>query len=184
MNGSVIHAGAYFGDFLPGIAKGCFPGSKVWAFEPNLENFRCAKITVELNELPNVELYSVGLGETRCEGSLLVSGANGQSLGGGCRVIKEPDAARVSTATIQLVPADEIIPIERKISVIHLDIEGYEKHALAGALGIIRFWKPLLILETLPNEKWLADNLFGLGYRIEEKVNENTVLRARPIRDS
>src|SRR5262249_33438548 len=44
--GDVVHAGAYFGDFLPALARACGPAGKVWAFEPNDENFRCAQVTV------------------------------------------------------------------------------------------------------------------------------------------
>ncbi len=34
-NGDVIHAGTYFGDFLPALAKGLASDAKIWAFEPN-----------------------------------------------------------------------------------------------------------------------------------------------------
>ena len=47
----VIHAGAYFGDFLPAISKGLNNESMLYAFEPNLENYRCALITLTLNNI-------------------------------------------------------------------------------------------------------------------------------------
>jgi hypothetical protein len=37
-HGDIVHAGAYFGDFLPALSRSCAPGAKVWAFEPNPEN--------------------------------------------------------------------------------------------------------------------------------------------------
>ncbi|MCK6370338.1 MAG: hypothetical protein L6Q83_03265, partial [Gammaproteobacteria bacterium] len=58
--GDVVHAGTYFGDFLPALSRAC--QGTVWAFEPNLENFRCATITVLLNDLRNIELRRAGLG--------------------------------------------------------------------------------------------------------------------------
>jgi hypothetical protein len=35
--GDAIHAGTYFGDFLPAFSRACAPGAVVWAFEPNTE---------------------------------------------------------------------------------------------------------------------------------------------------
>lgn len=42
-DGDVVHAGAYFGDFLPALSAGMSAGGKVWAFEPNFENYYCAR---------------------------------------------------------------------------------------------------------------------------------------------
>ena len=44
--GDIVHAGTYFGDFLPALSVGIAPGAKVWAFEPNSVNYRCAAMTV------------------------------------------------------------------------------------------------------------------------------------------
>jgi hypothetical protein len=63
-DGDVVHAGTYFGDFLPALSKACRPDARVWAFEPNTENYRCAKITIGLNGLQNVVLTNAGLGAT------------------------------------------------------------------------------------------------------------------------
>ena len=52
--GDVVHAGTYFGDFLPAIAGALARNARAWAFEPNRENYRCARITLELNDIPNV----------------------------------------------------------------------------------------------------------------------------------
>ena len=46
--GDVVHAGTYFGDFLPALAASVASGAKVWAFDPNLESFRCSQITLLL----------------------------------------------------------------------------------------------------------------------------------------
>ena len=48
--GDIIHAGTYFGDFLPALSKACHTKAKVWAFEPNLENYKCAIVTTESQE--------------------------------------------------------------------------------------------------------------------------------------
>ena len=42
----VVHAGTYFGDFLPGLSAALKPGRTIYAFEPNAENFACAEWTL------------------------------------------------------------------------------------------------------------------------------------------
>ena len=69
--GDLVHAGTYFGDFIPALSRVCAPDAKVWAFEPNPENYRCALITTTLNNLHNVEIKNAGLGSQ--EGSMLTA---------------------------------------------------------------------------------------------------------------
>jgi Methyltransferase FkbM domain len=76
------------------------------------------------------------------------------------------------------VTVDETVPSDRKVSIIQLDVEGFEKPALAGALMTIQRCKPIIILETLPEEGWLSENIMRLGYRIAGTVHGNTLLRA------
>ena len=69
--GDIIHAGTYFGDFLPGISDALREGAMVWAFEPNSENYRCARITIELNGLHDrVKLTHAALGSS--EGTVTI----------------------------------------------------------------------------------------------------------------
>ncbi|MHA2405825.1 MAG: hypothetical protein ACXACH_03630, partial [Candidatus Hermodarchaeia archaeon] len=80
--GDIIHAGTYFGDFLPGISRGCEEGAIVWAFEPNLENYKCAMLTAQINGLNNVKISNFGLGKLRRNGILTIKDQSGQALGG------------------------------------------------------------------------------------------------------
>jgi hypothetical protein len=61
--GDIVHAGTYFGDFLPPLARFASEDARIWAFEPNPESYRCARITVEINQLGNVHIMNAGLGE-------------------------------------------------------------------------------------------------------------------------
>src|SRR5690348_5661397 len=60
-SGDVVHAGAYFGDFLPALSSALCPGKILWAFEPNLENYHAARLTCRINRLSNVELRNAAL---------------------------------------------------------------------------------------------------------------------------
>src|SRR5690606_36519209 len=48
-DGDIVHAGSYFGDFLPALSNNCAPNAKIWTFEPNDENYRCSLITIPIN---------------------------------------------------------------------------------------------------------------------------------------
>lgn len=172
----IIHAGTYFGDFLPALSRACGNGAKVWAFEPNPENYRCAKIALFINGLNNVELTNAGLGSEVGIMQMVVSDDKGRSLGGGSHLV-ETIHNNNKYIDVKIVRIDDMVPQDRKVSILQLDVEGFEKPALTGAMATIRKNRPILILENLPSKDWLSDNIFQLGYRIIGEVCENTVLK-------
>lgn len=176
-DGDIVHAGTYFGDFLPALSRSCAPGAKIWAFEPHPEHYRCARITSSINELRNVELMNAGLGEGRSSQVMVTTDASGLSLGGGSQIVPRGDAgASGATLPVQVVAIDDIVPPDRKVSIIQLDVELYERQALCGALKTIQRCLPIILVETLPEEKWLSENLWPLGYRVFREVDGNAVL--------
>jgi len=174
--GDLVHAGAYFGDFLPALSRSIAPDAKVWAFEPNHENYRCAMITTYINDLKNVELANAALGERRGTLTMVTSKKNGMALGGGSRILREgDDVGSERREVVQVVTLDEAIPPDRRISIIHLDVEGYEREALSGALGTIQRYLPIILLESLPERKWLTQNILCHGYRKIGAVHGNAI---------
>jgi FkbM family methyltransferase len=179
-SGDVVHAGTFFGDFLPGISAGMSTNAKVWAFEPNLENFRCAQITLLLNGIENVILKNAGLGETVSVQKMLIQTQDGINLGGASKIVN--DTGNGKSIDINIVSIDKTIPTDRHVSVIQLDVEGYEKEALAGALETIKRCKPILILEIeektdVTKTDWFSENIFSLGYEVTGRVHMNAVVQ-------
>jgi FkbM family methyltransferase len=181
--GDVIHAGAYFGDFIPGISNALSAGAKLWAFEPDPGNYRCASITKLLNGLQNVELKPAGLGKTQQTVEFVVE-SDGERLGPEAwivekgRVSNQPQGA---TINIELVPIDEVVPADRSVSIIHLDIEGYEPPAIEGALETIRRCRPILIIEAYHlSDNWLIKQLAPLGYHKTKTFGFNVVMEPAP----
>jgi len=193
-DGDIIHAGAYFGDFLPALSRSCAPGAKIWAFEPNEEHYRCALITTYINRLRNVELTNAGLGERHGSQLIVTTDASGRALGGSSRILPrdiavssgamEPgqvvivEGADVSSGAkelVQVVAVDEMVPPDRKVSLIQLDVESSEQEALAGAMKTIHRCLPIIIVETVPKENWLSENILRLGYRMTQEVDGNAV---------
>ena len=177
--GDVVHAGTYFGDFLPALARACAPGQVIWAFEPNLENWLCALITAHINHLQNVRLTQAGLSDRAGTGRLLTTDEGGQSLGGSSRLLDYCDHPSISRAAeVPLVTIDETVPEDRHVAAIHLDVEGSEGEALAGALRTIQRCRPALVLESVPHGEWFSDAILELGYRAEQMIEGNSVFAA------
>jgi FkbM family methyltransferase len=171
--GDVVHAGTFFGDFLPALSAS--REATVWAFEPSRENHRCASVTVCLNDLQNVVLMLAALSDRPGRASLTTSTKGGLPAGGAGRLLAAAPEDRRESETVPLVTVDECVPGDRHVGVVHLDVEGHEEQALAGALATISRCEPLLIVESLPSEEWLAQHL--PAYRLTEVVNGNNVLR-------
>lgn len=177
--GDVVHAGTYFGDFLPALSKGAAAGSRVWAFEPNLENYRCARITLEINDLANIVLTHAGHGAKQERLLLITKDSGGRSLGGNSRILTK-ESRKAAGESVRIVTIDDEVGHDRHVSIIQLDVEGYEKEALAGALKTIQRCLPTIILEVQPNSTllgsdWFAENIFSLGYRKTDAVHDNSV---------
>jgi FkbM family methyltransferase len=175
-DGDIVHAGTYFGDFLPALSRSRRGAARVWAFEPGSENSRCAAITLELNGLENVVLTRAGLSERPRQALLATGDREGVPLGGASRVINDRAKARWWEAEeVELLALDDAIDRERNVVAIHLDVEGHEQSALQGALELIARCRPLLVLETIPEEGWVDEHLAPLGYRARERVEWNHI---------
>ncbi|MEP4148373.1 MAG: FkbM family methyltransferase [Halioglobus sp.] len=180
--GDIVHAGTYFGDFLPALASGCGANSEVWAFEPNPENYRCAQITCLINALNNVHLQNAGLGDELAELYMRTVDTDGRSMGGKSRIIAQEDYDEARDEKIRITCIDEAVPVDRNVSIVQLDVEDHEKAALTGALQTIKRCLPILILEVrkesdLLDSAWFADTILSLGYKQTDTVHGNVVFR-------
>jgi FkbM family methyltransferase len=152
----------------------------VWAFEPSTESYRCAQITTMLNGLTNVVLTHAALDAKGGKALLATSTGDGVPRGGASHVIKDPaQASRWGKEEIDLVALDEMVGDDRNVALIQLDVEGHEQIALAGALRTIARCRPVIVLEDLPKQDWLEQNLTPLGYSLAGSVNANVILRSR-----
>ena len=177
--GDIIHAGTYFGDFLPAISSAC--SGVVWAFEPNQQNHHCAKVTILMNGLENVKLHHAGLSSSNEELFVQTKDDEGKDLGGSSRIVEQGIEGSDSVSTYAI---DSAVPEERVISIIQLDVEGYEVSALQGAMSSIRRCLPILILEseegaTFFEEQWFKENILSLGYSESRRLDENRVFEVQ-----
>lgn len=179
-NGDIVHAGTFFGDFLPALANGIANNAKIWAFEPNPESYRCAKITIEINDIKNIELKNAGLGAKEEEMLLQTADENGNPLGGGSQIIPKEVENVDNVEKIYIETVDSVVGSDRNVSIIQLDVEGFEKDALIGALNTIKRCLPIIILEVLPgstllDSEWFSKNILSLGYHEIKNIHGNSV---------
>ncbi|HXS72717.1 MAG TPA: FkbM family methyltransferase [Rhodanobacteraceae bacterium] len=179
-DGDIIHAGTFFGDFLPALSRAVARGSRILAFEPNMENYRCARITVEINACANIMLGNAALGAGAEELQLRTVDSECTPLGGASHIIDGGLTDMDHTQPVRVVTIDSTVEPGRPVSIIQLDVEGYEKEALSGALETIRRCHPIIILEVwthsrLLDSSWFRENILSLGYRHTLRLHGNMV---------
>lgn len=155
--GSIVHAGAFYGDMLPSFSKKV--NGVVYAFEPVLENYILAKLTVESNNLQNVVLLNSALSDVIT--NLKINTKHSENLhAGGSSKISNYGQMCTSFAIDNLNAQD--------ILLIHLDIEGHELMALQGGVITIKRCKPVIALED--NKKNCNSFLVNLNYEFCKKI--------------
>jgi len=179
-SGDIVHAGAFFGDFLPGVSAALTSESKIWAFEPNFESYRCARITIEINSLQNVVLACKALGDLKGRAFLQTRGFDDKALGGLSRIVSTLPFEFNHGSFVEIDTIDDVVPRERNVALIHLDVEGYEVYALRGGINTIKRCLPILIIETWPktnilNNPWFFNNILKLGYKKVAEIHGNSL---------
>lgn len=150
-SGDMIHAGTFFGDMLPSFSKKC-PGT-VYAFEPVLENYVLAKTCLMRNRIKNVALFNSGLGE-KVEIAYMATSDVKNGHNGGASCVAD-DGQVTTTVAIDSLSLDQL-------SVLQLDVEGFELSALRGAAATIARNRPVILVED--NEHNCAEFLGTNGY--------------------
>lgn len=166
--GSMIHAGTFFGDMLPSFSNKI--NGTVYAFEPVLENYLLARAASEVNQLENVLLLHAGLG-TAPGITLVRTGDEQKHRAGGSKVNVGDIPEGVRTQTISLVSIDQFSIDD--LVMIQLDVEGFEHHVLQGALKSIAAHHPVVVVED--QRKECAEVLTEFGYRDYGLVSTNTL---------
>jgi FkbM family methyltransferase len=157
---NVIHAGGNMGIYALEFAKEC---ENVYVFEPADENFSALALNCAMVE--NIFLYKAALGNDNKPINVVNETADKQ-----CGAWKVKGSGKIPTLKIDDLNLDDV-------SIIHLDIEGYELYAIQGAENTIKKCKPLLSFEILNHnvdygysQQELYDYVINLGYNSSLKV--------------
>ncbi len=165
--GDVVTGGAFIGDFLPAISRSLAEGAMLHSFEPHPISHAAASKTLEVNGIQNAVLHNkaVGADEGNAALSLINQKHGGTIAGGTARIDLERNGNDENFVDVDMTTIDKLIPQDRMVSVMHLDVEGFERSALRGAVETVTRCKPILILEwrTITPE-WLNATFPGCNY--------------------
>ena len=131
------------------------------------------KIKFEIEQYQKCKLFNKTISSTN-EKFFIKTKKDGILLGGASHVSSANNYDQVSDG----IKIDDLFEKINKCSIIHLDIEGHETHALLGAKKIINHFKPLLILESAINSPVLKELLIINKYKFIKKVNDNFILKS------
>ena len=139
---TVVSAGANTGAHIVWLAQAVGKGGRVITCEPQSLMHDIVRHNLDINDLHNVELHRLAIGDR-----------------GGNANIPKPDyrwpnnfgsAALVDSLTgtekVEVATIDQLVGT-RNVRMIHLDVEGHEAKALAGAWQTIERCKPVLYVE-------------------------------------
>ena len=98
--------------------------SKSYSIEPVKKTYSRLKMNIELNKLDNVFLYNLGISDSN--GKLYISNNKGAMN----RIIH--NLSDNNYELIQVTTLDKLLISEKNISLIKIDVEGYEKQVLTG----------------------------------------------------
>lgn len=160
----VVDVGANIGYYTLLMAK---IAKKVYAIEPDKENFKILKKNIEQNKLKNVHLINVAVGNKQSKIKYYQSEEN---FGDG-RVYKTIIPRTSYTVLSQKL--DNILSNEQKISLVKIDTQGWEPAVIEGAKKIVEKDKPIIFLEYWPEgyQKAELDGKKMLSYL--QKVYKN-----------
>jgi len=177
----VLDVGANIGYFTLVLASLVGPSGRVFAIEPQSENFRRLSENVHNNNLQNVSTSHIAVGESEGTSSLYLSNYNG-----GMHRLYKSVCCTDTSETVLVKTIDSIVQNTR-ISLIKIDIEGYEYFALKGAsnclannpdINIVTEYcpasaieagaSPLCFLEYLEQMQFKPATLYGEFVDLEE----------------
>ncbi len=136
---------------------------KIYAFEPVPTTFKILKKNIKINNLENiVNIYQAGLSDEDSKGEIKTYDPT--NIGGTRLQIN-------NEGNISLITLDSLKLSEKRIDLIKIDVEGMDYKVLTGAVKTIRKYKPVIMIESFPQEYNISSRILkALGYRLEKNL--------------
>ncbi len=144
VNGIIIDVGSYIGDSIL-IFRKHFPDNQIIGFEATTCNYEMALQTLKLNNLKNVLVENLALGDK--EGSLTLSTDQGSGNSWEFSYLSEKVEHCKMETFDNYVKKHKI----KKVGLIKVDIEGAEQLFIRGALETIKRDKPIILMSIYHN---------------------------------
>lgn len=175
-NKVILDVGSNIGLFAKAIIE-TTSYREIHLFEPSTELFEKSKLV--LSGFHNIHYNNVGLGDLDISETLYKD--PGSNIGWNTILTKDPNQLsdfykNLNSEKVKIVRLDEYYKDIEDIGFIKIDVEGYERHVIEGALSLIEKFKPYLLVEVgwgMRHPEWdlnitTYEKLFDLGY---ERIN-------------
>lgn len=144
---TIFDVGTNIGETLLNFAQLTGEKGFVYGFEPDDENYRNVQKNISLNHFKNVHVFNKPVSDKKETVKLYCVEPHNRGMN---RILEPGNESGGHFITLETTTIDTIIRennIER-LDLVKIDIEGYEMHALRGAVETIRRFKPKLFIEV------------------------------------
>ena len=177
--GVAIDVGANLG-LISGIMSTVVgPAGQVHSFEPSPVSYRKLQETITVNGYKNIQTYNVGCGESDRSITIYCPKSSGNAT---MRPDPGMERSAIDRYTVNIVNLDAFLgPKLDRFDFFKVDSEGFEDEIVAGAVGILTKFKPVIYIELsakhLASSQKAANILTGLGYTFTPELDlENSAL--------
>ena len=153
-NATFIDVGAHVGYYSLKASTIIGPNGHILSIEPNPQTLPKLRGNIEASEARAVRVFPVACAQSE---STLQFFAAPESNTGESSLSKEnasQEGAAPLQYSVQARPLDAIVKEANldRIDVIKIDVEGAEFEVLKGAAGILDTYRPVLVMELMPNQ--------------------------------
>jgi FkbM family methyltransferase len=178
----VLEAGANTGTETLLISRLVGNQGKVWAFEPVPHVVNKLKSNLALNDIENVLVMELALGETRKEISFYVYPVSHPNQGMGSKVLENAGLEKITVlqTTLDSLMDEGELP---RIDFLKMDVQGAELDILCGGFSCISKCHPKIFLEAsenLSNLQAIYKYLIELNYSIQLIKGDGTLENLNP----
>lgn len=124
--------GAHVGEYTVRMSKYY---KQVIAIEPNPEALEVLRENLKINNITNVIIIPKACGD--CKTTLILYDRGGSST----------FLNNYKTDKYYIVEVDKLDHLVEKVDVIKIDVEGYEEKVIRGAMRLIKYCKPIIVIE-------------------------------------
>jgi len=163
----IVDVGANIGRYtiLGGLVN---PDAKIYAIEPDKDNFAVLSTNVKLNKLTNVECINSALGNEK--GQIKLYGPSNTTNHGGYSVkIKTDNFEMVNLDTFDNLFGDKVIDL------VKMDVEGFELDVIKGMTTLLSNHKVKNLILEIDDENYakVASLFLQYGYSIHHIMYNN-----------
>ena len=124
-----------------------YPANLVYSYEPTAISYKCLSKSKDINGLANLKIFRLGVGEK--SGRVEIHSATKETYNKGLASIEtnfDLDDTFIKE-TIDITTLDDHIKENKRITLIKIDVQGYEPKVLEGAINLIKKDRPVIIYE-------------------------------------